>query len=87
MAEGKRQRRDLIIIGAGPAGLSAGIYAHYFGLESSILRKIFPEIELPETKASEKVHEAGWLAEKYCLVSRPVACSVDYKLEIGIKEK
>jgi len=31
----------------------------------------------------EKVRELGDLAEKYCLVSRSVACPVHYHLEIG----
>jgi organic hydroperoxide reductase OsmC/OhrA len=45
------------------------------------------KVRLPENETSEKVHEAGHLAEKYCLVSRSVACSVDYELEIEINEK
>jgi len=36
------QHRNLIIIGAGPAGLSAGIYAHYFGLEAFIFEENIP---------------------------------------------
>jgi len=40
------------------------------------------KIEISDGKDYGKVQEAGKLAEKYCLVSRSVACSVDYKLEI-----
>ena len=45
------------------------------------------KVQLPEEKFTEKTQETGILAEKYCLVSRSVACPVDYKLEIEIKEK
>ncbi len=45
------------------------------------------KVQLPEDKLTEKTRQAGSLAEKYCLVSRSVACPVDYKLEIEIKEK
>ena len=40
------------------------------------------KIEISDDKDSGKVQEAGKLAEKYCLISRSVACEVDYKLEI-----
>ncbi len=40
------------------------------------------KIEISDDSNSEKVQEAGKLAEKYCLVSRSVACPVDYELEI-----
>ncbi len=36
------EHRDLIIIGAGPAGLSAGIHAGYFGLNALILEGNIP---------------------------------------------
>jgi len=45
------------------------------------------KVQLPEDKFADKIQEAGHLAEKYCLVSRSVTCSVDYQLEIEIKEK
>lgn len=45
------------------------------------------KVQLPEEKFTEKVQEAGQLAEKYCLVSKSVACSVNYQLEIEIKGK
>jgi len=45
------------------------------------------KVQLPEDKFVEKIREAGHLAEKYCLVSRSVTCSIDYQLEIEIKGK
>jgi len=45
------------------------------------------KVQLLEEKFAEKVQEAGQLAEKYCLVSKSVACSVNYQLEIEIKGK
>lgn len=36
------EHRDLIVIGAGPAGLSAGIYAAYFGLNALIFEENIP---------------------------------------------
>jgi len=36
------EQKDLIIIGAGPAGLSASIYAGYFGLKTLILEENIP---------------------------------------------
>ena len=36
------EHRDLIVIGAGPAGLSAGIYAAYFGLKALIFEENIP---------------------------------------------
>jgi organic hydroperoxide reductase OsmC/OhrA len=45
------------------------------------------KVQLPESKFTEKTREAGRLAEKYCLISRSVACPVDYQLKIEIKEK
>ena len=44
------------------------------------------KVQLPGDKFAEKIHEAGRLAEKYCLVSKSVACPVKYQLEIEIKE-
>ena len=35
----KIERKEVLIIGGGPAGLSAGIYAGYFGIEALILEK------------------------------------------------
>ena len=45
------------------------------------------KVQLNEDKFAEKMREAGQLAEKYCLVSRSVTCSVNYQLEIEIKGK
>ena len=36
------RQKDLIIIGAGPAGLGAGIYAGYCGLKSLVLEENIP---------------------------------------------
>ncbi|MDP8234132.1 MAG: FAD-dependent oxidoreductase, partial [Candidatus Saelkia tenebricola] len=44
------EQKDLIIIGAGPAGLSAGIHAGYFGVKASILEGNIPGglvVEIP----------------------------------------
>ncbi len=49
--------------------------------------KVRAKVQLPETKNIEKVHETGQLAEKYCLVSRSVACPVGYQLEVEINGK
>ena len=45
------------------------------------------KVQLPDDKFTVQIQEAGHLAEKYCLVSRSVACHVDYKLDIEIKHK
>ncbi len=45
------------------------------------------KVQLTEEKFAEKTQEAGQLAEKYCLVSKSVACPVNYQLEIEIKGK
>jgi len=37
---------------------------------------------LKQQELAEKVRELGDLAEKYCLVSRSVACPVRYELEV-----
>lgn len=39
------------------------------------------EVTLKHPEVAEKVRELGDLAEKYCLVSRSVACPVHYELE------
>ena len=41
------------------------------------------KVVLNDDKFAEKVREFGNLAEKYCLVSRSLACPVRYHLEIG----
>ena len=41
------------------------------------------KITLQQPDIAEKARELGDLAEKYCLVSRSVACSIHYHLEIG----
>lgn len=43
------------------------------------------KVSLADGASMEKTHEAGRLAEKYCLVSRSVAFPVDYHLEIELK--
>jgi len=40
------------------------------------------EVTLAQQEMAEKVHQLGDLAEKYCLVSRSVTCSVQYELEV-----
>ena len=40
------------------------------------------KIEISDDKDSDKIQEAGKLAEKYCLISRSISCEIDYKLEI-----
>ena len=40
------------------------------------------KVSLAQQELSEKVRELGDLAEKYCLVSRSVACPVHYELEV-----
>ena len=40
------------------------------------------EVTLKQQELAEKVRELGDLAEKYCLVSRSVACPVRYELEV-----
>jgi len=40
------------------------------------------EVILPRQEFAEKAREFGNLAEKYCLVSRSVACPVHYRLEV-----
>jgi uncharacterized OsmC-like protein len=37
---------------------------------------------LKQQELAEKVRELGDLAEKYCLVSRSLACPVHYELEV-----
>jgi len=43
------------------------------------------KVTLQQQEHAEKVRELGDLAEKYCLVSRSVACSVDYLLQVEPK--
>jgi len=45
------------------------------------------KVSLAQQELARKVRELGDLAEKYCLVSRSVACSVHYQLQIDIKGK
>ena len=45
------------------------------------------KVQLSDDKFAAQIQEAGHLAEKYCLVSRSVACPVDYKIDIEIKQK
>jgi len=40
------------------------------------------EVILKQQELAEKVRELGDLAEKYCLVSRSLACPVHYELEV-----
>jgi organic hydroperoxide reductase OsmC/OhrA len=40
------------------------------------------EVTLKQQELAEKVRQIGDLAEKYCLVSRSVACPIHYKLEV-----
>ena len=49
--------------------------------------EIRAKVQLPKGEFTEKIQEAGHLAEKYCLVSKSVACPVDYQLEVEIEEK
>jgi len=39
-------------------------------------------VTLAQERLAEKVRQLGALAEKYCLVSRSVACPVHYELEV-----
>jgi len=45
------------------------------------------EVTLAQQQLAEKVRQLGDLAEKYCLVSRSVSCSVHYRLEVKTKGK
>lgn len=49
--------------------------------------KVRAKVQLHRNKTAEKIQEAGKLAEKYCLVSRSVACPIDYHLEVEVNEK
>ena len=40
------------------------------------------EVTLKQQELAEKVRQIGDLTEKYCLVSRSVACPVHYELEV-----
>jgi len=43
------------------------------------------EVILRQQEPAEKVRQLGDLAEKYCLVSRSVACPIHYQLQVEIK--
>jgi organic hydroperoxide reductase OsmC/OhrA len=45
------------------------------------------EVTLQDQDLVEKVNELADLAEKYCLVSRSVACPVHYRLKVETKGK
>jgi organic hydroperoxide reductase OsmC/OhrA len=45
------------------------------------------EVILSRQEFADKVREFGNLAEKYCLVSRSVACPVHYDLEIKTRDE
>jgi organic hydroperoxide reductase OsmC/OhrA len=49
--------------------------------------EIRAEVTLQHQDLVEKVREFGNLAEKYCLVSRSVACPVDYQLQVKTKNE
>ena len=40
------------------------------------------KVTLQQQDLAEKVRQLGDLAEKYCLISRSVACPVNYQLEV-----
>jgi len=44
------------------------------------------KVTLKQQELAEKIRELGDLAEKYCLVSRSVACPVRYSLVVQVKE-
>jgi organic hydroperoxide reductase OsmC/OhrA len=43
-------------------------------------------VTLKQQELAEKVRQLGDLAEKYCLVSRSVACPVHYELEVKTRD-
>ena len=43
------------------------------------------KVTLQDRNFAEKVRELGNLSEKYCLVSRSVACPVQYQLQVEMK--
>jgi len=43
------------------------------------------KVTLQQQDLAEKVRQLGGLAEKYCLISRSVACPVNYQLEVKTK--
>lgn len=45
------------------------------------------EVTLQHQDLVERVREYGNLSEKYCLVSRSLACPVDYQLHVGVEGK
>ncbi len=48
--------------------------------------KVRAKVTLQQEDLAEKVRGMGALAEKYCLVSRSVACNVHYQLEVEVKK-
>ena len=48
--------------------------------------KVRAKVTLQNQDLAGKVNELGELAEKYCLVSRSVACPVQYSLLVQVKE-
>ena len=52
----------------------------YFVRKSNI--EVRAKITLQQPDIAEKARELGKLAEKYCLVSRSLACTVRYELEV-----
>jgi len=48
--------------------------------------KVRAEVILKQQELAEKVRELGDLAEKYCLVSRSVACPIKFSLMVKVKE-
>jgi len=71
---------------------SVEILSYYSDAEGQVEKQVdgfrFTNVEvrakvtLQEPDFAEKVREFGNLAEKYCLVSRSVACPVHYELEV-----
>jgi len=49
--------------------------------------RVRAEVGLAEGAIPAKVRQAGELAEQYCLVSRSLACRVDYHLEINVNHQ
>ena len=44
--------------------------------------EVSAKVNLEDDKFAEQIREIGNLTEKYCLVSRSVACPVHYELEV-----
>ena len=47
--------------------------------------EIRAKVTLSQQSFADKVRELGNLAERYCLVSRSVACPIDYQLQVEVK--